>query len=168
MKCLQAILFLLLFLLTNNHLVAQTKKEEKIALIINIAVQTEMGNMDNANGEFGFRVEPTVKMKPVHWYGQISSIAGSYTTDERDTTISWAMTGGISIHPEGSLFIGFGAGPYLLTDQGRKRFFWGFTPHIGFETYRLKVSFGATILQKRKNGVDVLSLTVGVKFPDDD
>jgi hypothetical protein len=144
------------------------KKEHKIRMIWNFSMGAEMGNLDNFFPEFSLRVEPIQKKYPVHWYAQGGMIFGAYTTYEPDSTVNLGITGGVSIHPPGHVFIGIGGGTYLLSEEGKKKFFWGFTPHIGVETMRHKFTLGFTILQKRTDGVDVISFTFGRKFYYDD
>jgi hypothetical protein len=145
-----------------------TKKEEKITGTFFISLASDMRKLDNFFPDFGFSIEPIQKMKPIHWYAQISLIKGSYTTFQPDSTLGWGFTGGASIHPLGHFFIGIGGGTYLLSEEGKKKFFWGLNPHIGFETRRHKFTLGTIILQKRTDGVDIISFTIGRKFVDDD
>ena len=142
-------------------------RNEKIQYIFNVSAASDMRKLDNFFPDFGLRFEPMQKMRRVHWYGQLSLIKGSYTTFQPDSTLGWGFTGGISIHPQGQFFIGIGGGTYLLSEEGKKKFFWGINPHIGFETWRHKFTLGAIILQKRTEGVDIISFTMGFKFPDD-
>jgi hypothetical protein len=153
----------------NGNLYGQAKKkEEKITGAFNFSLASDMRKLDSFFPDAGFSIEPMQKMKPVYWYAQVSFIKGSYTTFQPDTTLSWGFTGGARIHPLGQFFIGIGGGTYLLSEEGKKKFFWGFNPHIGFETRRHKFTLGAIILQKRTDGVDIISFTVGAKLGEDD
>ena len=168
MKCLVVILFFIASMQLQRTSYGQdSARNEKIQFIFALSAASDMRKLDNFFPDFGIRVEPMQKMKRVHWYGQFTFIKGSYTTFQPDSTLSFGFTGGASLHPLGQFFIGFGGGTYLLSEKGKKKFFWGINPHIGFETWRHKFTLGAIILQKRTDGVDIISFTMGFKFPDD-
>jgi hypothetical protein len=150
--------------LQGNAYAQEIQKEEKIEYIMNLSVASDIYTLDGFFPDFGFRIEPMQKMRRVHWYGQLSLIKGSYTTFQPDSTLGWGFTGGISIHPQGQFFMGIGGGTYLLSEEGKKKFFWGINPHIGLETMRHKFTLGVIILQKRTDGVDIISFTMGFKF----